>query len=92
MVDAPRFTRSLTRPVDAMGGVTHIVVNHRDDVADARRWAEHYGRRVWIPNLKDCGQERMPFPRILRYRLLHTAGCLVHRSRQVLLRLPEHRP
>jgi hypothetical protein len=31
-------------------------------------------------------------PRTLRYRLLHTAGHLVHRSRQVLLRLPEHWP
>ena len=48
MVDAPRFTRSLTRPLDAMGGVTHILLTHRDDVADARRWAEHYGARVWI--------------------------------------------
>ena len=31
-------------------------------------------------------------PRTLRYRLLHTAGRLVHRSRQVILRLPEHWP
>lgn len=31
-------------------------------------------------------------PRTLRYRLLRTAGCLVHRSRQVLLSLPEHWP
>jgi hypothetical protein len=31
-------------------------------------------------------------PRTLRYRLLHTAGRLVHRARQVILRLPEHWP
>ncbi len=31
-------------------------------------------------------------PRTLRYRLLHTAGRLVRRSRQVILRLPEHWP
>ncbi len=31
-------------------------------------------------------------PRTLRYRLLHTAGRLVHRSRQVVLRLSEHWP
>jgi len=48
MVDAPRLTRRLTAPLDALGGVAHILLTHRDDVADAPRWAEHYGARVWI--------------------------------------------
>jgi len=48
MVDAPRFTRALTAPLDVLGGVAHVLLTHRDDVADAPRWAERYGARVWI--------------------------------------------
>lgn len=48
MVDAPRFTRSLTGPLDERGGVAHVLLTHRDDVADAERWAARYGARVWI--------------------------------------------
>ncbi len=48
MVDAPRYTRSLTGPIDALGGIAHVLLTHRDDVADAPRWAERYGSRVWI--------------------------------------------
>ncbi|HSH23582.1 MAG TPA: hypothetical protein VK975_05920 [Acidimicrobiales bacterium] len=48
MVDAPRFTRRLTGPLDDQGGVSHVLLTHRDDVADAPRWAERYGARVWI--------------------------------------------
>jgi len=48
MVDAPRFTRALTGPLDDLGGVDHILLTHRDDVADAPRWADRYGARVWI--------------------------------------------
>ena len=31
-------------------------------------------------------------PKTLRYRLLHTAGRIVHRARRVILRLPRHWP
>lgn len=48
MVDAPRFTRALTGPLDAMGGIAHVLLTHEDDVADAPRWADRYGARVWI--------------------------------------------
>lgn len=48
MVDAPRFTRNLTGPLDDLGGVAHVLLTHRDDVADAPRWAQRYGARVWI--------------------------------------------
>ncbi|MEA2972947.1 MAG: hypothetical protein QOG82_1405 [Actinomycetota bacterium] len=48
MVDAPRYTRSLTGPIDALGGVAHVLLTHRDDVADAPRWADRYGARMWI--------------------------------------------
>ena len=48
MVDSPRFTAALVAPIAEMGGLTHIVLTHRDDVADARRWAERFEARVWI--------------------------------------------
>ncbi len=48
MVDAPRYTRSLTGPIDALGGIAHVLLTHRDDVADAPRWAERYRARMWI--------------------------------------------
>lgn len=44
MFDSPRFTRPLAEAVDALGGVAHVLLSHRDDVADADR----YGARVWI--------------------------------------------
>jgi glyoxylase-like metal-dependent hydrolase (beta-lactamase superfamily II) len=48
MVDAPRFTRALTKQLEEWGGISDIVLTHRDDVADAGRYAKHFGARVWI--------------------------------------------
>lgn len=48
MVDSPRFTRSLVEPIAEMGGIAQVLLTHRDDVADADRWAERFGARVWI--------------------------------------------
>jgi glyoxylase-like metal-dependent hydrolase (beta-lactamase superfamily II)/ferredoxin len=48
MVDSPRFTSALLRPLQELGGVQDILLTHRDDVADADRWADAFGSRVWI--------------------------------------------
>jgi len=48
LVDSPRFTRRLLPAVDELGGVGHVLLTHRDDVADAARWADRYGARTWI--------------------------------------------
>ncbi|MBV9953339.1 MAG: MBL fold metallo-hydrolase [Acidimicrobiia bacterium] len=48
MVDSPVFTRRLIGEVDDRGGIAHVLLTHRDDVADAQQWAERYGARVWI--------------------------------------------
>ncbi len=37
MIDSPRWTREVAGPVDDMGGIAHILLSHRDDVADAAR-------------------------------------------------------
>ena len=48
MVDAPRWTREVMGPLSERGGVDHILLSHRDDVADAERYAQEFGARVWI--------------------------------------------
>jgi glyoxylase-like metal-dependent hydrolase (beta-lactamase superfamily II) len=48
MVDAPRWTRRLLDPVARLGGVDVVLLTHRDDVADAERYAAHFGAAVWI--------------------------------------------
>jgi hypothetical protein len=48
MVDAPRWTRQLLDPIEALGGIDLVLLTHRDDVADADRYAEHFGASVWI--------------------------------------------
>jgi glyoxylase-like metal-dependent hydrolase (beta-lactamase superfamily II)/ferredoxin len=48
LVDSPRFTEALAAPIAELGGIDHVALTHRDDVADARRWAERFGARTWI--------------------------------------------
>ena len=48
LIDSPRWNGALADRMAEMGGVAHIVLTHRDDVADARRYAERFGARVWI--------------------------------------------
>ncbi len=48
LVDSPRYTAALARPFHDAGGIDHILLTHRDDVADADRWADEFGARVWI--------------------------------------------
>jgi glyoxylase-like metal-dependent hydrolase (beta-lactamase superfamily II)/ferredoxin len=48
LIDSPRFTEALVRPIAEAGGIAHVLLTHRDDVADAARWAERFSARVWI--------------------------------------------
>ncbi|MDE0653352.1 MAG: MBL fold metallo-hydrolase [bacterium] len=48
MIDSPRFTRQLAERIDDLGGLRHVLLTHRDDVADADRWADRFGADVWI--------------------------------------------
>lgn len=48
LIDSPRFVSSLVKRIEAAGGIADILLTHRDDVADAGRFAEHFGARVWI--------------------------------------------
>jgi len=48
LIDSPRFTEALVRPIEEMGGIKHVLLTHRDDIADAQRYADRFGARVWI--------------------------------------------
>lgn len=45
LIDSPRFVTPLVRQLEELGGISHIFLTHRDDVADAERYAEHFGSR-----------------------------------------------
>jgi ferredoxin len=45
LIDSPKFVTPLVQQLEALGGIAHIFLTHRDDVADARRCAEHFGSR-----------------------------------------------
>ena len=45
LIDSPKFVPPLVRQLEALGGIAHIFLTHRDDVADAERFAKHFGSR-----------------------------------------------
>ena len=43
LVDSPRFLTHLVKSFEAHGGIRYIFLSHEDDVADAARYAKHFG-------------------------------------------------
>ena len=90
LVDSPRWAKLLVREIEKRGGLSDILLSHQDDVADADRYQEHFGARVWIHEGDRCaahfatdvleGDE----PREIRPGLLaipvpgHTRGSVVY--------------
>jgi glyoxylase-like metal-dependent hydrolase (beta-lactamase superfamily II)/ferredoxin len=48
LIDSPRYAAELVKWFEANGGIAHILLSHRDDVADADKYARKFGARVWI--------------------------------------------
>jgi glyoxylase-like metal-dependent hydrolase (beta-lactamase superfamily II)/ferredoxin len=48
LIDSPKFVRPLVQRLEQLGGVTHIFLTHQDDVAEAARYAEHFGAARYI--------------------------------------------
>ncbi|MCX4746213.1 MBL fold metallo-hydrolase [Kitasatospora sp. NBC_01287] len=48
MVDTPRWSASLAARYAALGPVTDVLLTHRDHAAHGRRYADHFGARLWI--------------------------------------------
>jgi len=45
LIDSPKFVMPLVQRLETLGGIAHIFLTHRDDVAEAQRYAEHFGSR-----------------------------------------------
>src|SRR5689334_6092516 len=43
LIDSPRYVEHLAEQFAAMGGIRYLFLTHRDDVADASRYAERFG-------------------------------------------------
>jgi glyoxylase-like metal-dependent hydrolase (beta-lactamase superfamily II) len=58
LIDSPQFTRKLLGHYEEAGGIAKILLTHRDDVADAERYASRFGARVWI---HDADRDAAPY-------------------------------
>jgi len=58
MIDSPRWTRPVVDAIAQRGGLNAILLTHRDDVGDAKRYAAHFGAAVWIHR---ADRDRAPF-------------------------------
>jgi glyoxylase-like metal-dependent hydrolase (beta-lactamase superfamily II)/ferredoxin len=45
LTDSPRWTDHLVKRFEELGGLRYIFLTHRDDVADADRYAAHFGAK-----------------------------------------------
>jgi glyoxylase-like metal-dependent hydrolase (beta-lactamase superfamily II)/ferredoxin len=43
LIDSPKFLPRLVRKIETLGGLSRIFLTHQDDVADAERYAAHFG-------------------------------------------------
>ena len=97
LIDAPRYVNKLVQKLEDLGGVDDILLTHRDDVADAERYARHFQARVWI---REDDRSAAPYatnllqgtePTEIRQRLLaipvpgHTRGSVVFLLEQTYL-------
>jgi len=48
LVDSPRYIKPLVEAFESMGGIRTIFLTHEDDVADADKYAAHFGARRLI--------------------------------------------
>jgi glyoxylase-like metal-dependent hydrolase (beta-lactamase superfamily II) len=56
LIDSPRFVEHLARRFAEMGGIRHIFLTHRDDVADAEKYAARFGAGRIIHRLELSAQ------------------------------------
>lgn len=63
LIDSPRYATQLVKRIAAMGGVRHMLLTHKDDVADHERFAKKFGcERVMHA---DDGAEQLGVERII---------------------------
>jgi glyoxylase-like metal-dependent hydrolase (beta-lactamase superfamily II)/ferredoxin len=45
LIDSPRYIKHLVDAFERRGGIAHIFLTHEDDVADADKYAKHFGAK-----------------------------------------------
>ncbi|MDE2473460.1 MAG: MBL fold metallo-hydrolase [Alphaproteobacteria bacterium] len=58
MVDGPRWAKPVVDAIAERGGLKGILLTHRDDIGDAKRYAGHFDAQVWIHR---ADHNRAPF-------------------------------
>lgn len=56
LIDSPRFVEQLARRFAEMGGIRYLFLTHRDDVADASKYADRFGAERIIHRLELAAQ------------------------------------
>lgn len=56
LIDSPRYVEHLVRRFEEKGGLRYIFLTHRDDVADAAKYAERFGATRIIHRLELAAQ------------------------------------
>ncbi len=56
LIDSPKYLRHLVNAIEQMGGVSYIFLTHRDDVADAEKYAAHFNSKRIIHSLERSAQ------------------------------------
>lgn len=56
LIDSPKFLPQLARRFEALGGLAHVFLTHRDDVADAEQYARHFGAQRIIHHAEVASQ------------------------------------
>jgi glyoxylase-like metal-dependent hydrolase (beta-lactamase superfamily II)/ferredoxin len=102
LIDSPRYIPALVQKFEAMGGIRTIFLTHRDDVADARLYAErfkaqriiHIDERSAQPDAEHFIQGTDPVDWSSEFRILvvpgHTRGHIVLLYKQRYLFTGDH--
>lgn len=61
LIDSPKFLPRLVRRFEVLGGIEHVFLTHRDDVADAQLYARHFGSRRYIHRAELASQPDAEF-------------------------------
>lgn len=45
LIDSPKYQQHLVKRFDEWGGISYVFLSHQDDIADADRYASHFGAK-----------------------------------------------
>jgi glyoxylase-like metal-dependent hydrolase (beta-lactamase superfamily II)/ferredoxin len=63
LIDSPRFATQLVKRIDGLGGVGEMLLTHKDDIADHKRFHERFGTRRTMH--ADDGARRLDIENVL---------------------------